>query len=362
MHRFILRAAGLAACSVLAADTPPPGGGVPVAPILPAPALGWDGALTLATASARAVAAPETGRLVLFALTGEDNVLFVNETWAGYSAGDPRAGRIWIPFGGGALWPVPTAGWAALQAEGLRPSRVLDGGRWTGRAWASADGSPVCVLERSFPPPLNLEAQRTFVLDPAAARLRISDQLKRGEAPGIPAGPWSVLQVRRPTRIILPRGGRDRSAEDPAPGTARPMEDDMRLRRTTLPPGAVRAVDDAVVIRLQPDDELYLEPLAARPWIGLEIGRQVLVFMAGEGPGTVRFFADQGRPNAEIERVPEPADLPPGELLLQVNELRLGAVRTELTDGQLAAQARGLADDGGTEPAGFPARRPAGGE
>lgn len=362
MHRFILWAVGLAACSVLAADTPPPGGGVPVAPILPAPALGWAEALTLTTPSARAVAAPEAGRLVFFALTGEENSLYVDEVWAGYHAGDARAGRIWIPFGGGALWPVPTAGWAALQAEGLRPSRVLDGGRWTGRAWASADGAPVCVLERSFPPPLNLEAQRTFVLDPAAARLKISEQLKRGGTPGIPAGPWSVLQVRRPTRIVLPRGARDRSAEDPAPGTARPLENDVRLRRTTLPPSAVRAFDDAIVIRLRPDDELYLEPLAARPWIGLEIGRQVFVFMAGEGPGAIRFFADQGRPNAEIERVPDPADLPPGELLLQVNELRLGAVRPGLTDEQLALQARQLAGERESEPAGYPARRPTGAE
>jgi hypothetical protein len=351
MHRIILWAAGLAACSVLAADTPPPGGGVPVAPILPAPALGWAEALTLTTPSARVVAAPAAGRLVLFALTGEDNALFVDEAWAGFHAGDPRAGRIWIPFGGGALWPVPTAGWAALQAEGLRPSRVLDGGRWTGRAWVSAGGEPVCVLERTFPAPLNLDAQRTFILDPAAARLKISDRLKRNEAPGVPAGPWSVLQVRRPTRLILPR-----SAEIP-PGAERAL-----LRRSTLASDAVRALDDATVIRLRPDDELYLEPPAASAWMGLEIGRQLLVFIPGEGPGAMRFFADQGRPGAEIERVPAPADLPPGETVVQISELRLGTVRPELTDEQLALQARRLADDGAPEPPGFPVRRPPGTE
>jgi hypothetical protein len=203
------------------------------------------------------------------------------------------------------------------------------------------------VLERPFPAPLHLDAQRTFILDSSAARLKISDRLKRGETPGLPAAPWSVLHVRRPARLVLPR-----PAED-APGA-----ESVRLRRSTLAPDALRVLEAALVIQLRPEDELYLEPPATTPWIGLEIGRQLLVFIPGEGPGALRFFADQGRPGAEIERVPDPMELPPGAMVLQRSELRLGAVRPGLTDAQLALQARRLADDGDSDPHGYPVRRP----
>ncbi len=306
---------------------------VPVAPIAPEPALGWTNAITLNTASSRAVLIPDTGRLVSWAIAGETNVLYHAAQWAGRQPGDPAEGAVWINFGGWSLWPAPTSSWELLQSAGWRPSRVVDGGPWSGRGWVAADRALTALLDRDFPAPLHVAVRRTFRLDPDRAVLQVRESVTRVKDSDVPVAPWSVLQMARPSRIILPR----------EPDL--PIEQSIRVCDPHLSYDILHETDRALVFTCSEPSRMDVQSVSGRAWMAFEIGRQLLVVRGIEGTGRLRFYLDHGQPRAEIEYCPAAEPLKSGESMSQTVELRLAVARSGASAAVLARQARRLAGE-----------------
>lgn len=306
---------------------------VPVAPIAPAPALGWEAALALGTSPSRAVVIPDTGRVAEWSLAGEENVFYRAEQWSGRRPGDPSAGQNWINFGGWSLWPVPTSSWELLQSAGWRPSRVVDGAPWTGRGWVAADQAPTARLEREWAAPIHLSARRTVRLDPERAILQVEDRLTRVADCDVPVALWGLLQIVRPTRVIVPR--------DAQTGVEKAFES----RGGRMSYAALHPTEHALVFTLDSKSRMDVHATSDRSWLAFEIGRQLLVVRGPAGGPRLRLYLDSGQPRAEIECLPAAAKLGKGETLSHAIELRLGRVRPDASAAYIARQARRLAGE-----------------
>lgn len=332
---MIMRLAGFLALLLICALNvqAAPEADVPIAPIATKPAMGWPEAIALDTASSRAVLVPATGRLASWAIAGETNVFYHAEQWAGKQPGDPAAGAVWINFGGWSLWPAPTSAWELLQSAGWRPSRVVDGGPWSGRGWVAADRALTALLEREFPAPLHLAVRRTFRLDPDRAVLQVRESITRVRDSDVPVAPWSVLQIVRPSRIILPRE------------SDMPIDQALRVRDPRLSYDVLHETDHAWVFTCSGQSRMDLQPVSGRAWMAFEIGRQLLVVRGVDGTARLRFYLDQGQPRAEIEYCPAAEPLKAGESMSHTLELRLAVTRSGASAAYLARQARRLAGD-----------------
>ncbi len=306
---------------------------VPVAPITPAPALGWEDALTLDTPPSRVTVIPATGRVAAWSLAGEDNIFHRAEQWAGRQPGDPAAGPTWINFGGWSLWPVPTSSWELLQSAGWRPSRVVDGAPWTGRGWVAADRAPTARIEREWAAPIHLTARRTVRLDPERAILQVEDRMSRVADCPVPVSLWGLLQIVRPTRFIMPL--------DPTADANQAFES----RGGRMSYAALHPTEQALVFTLDSQSRMDLQALSERHWMAFEIGRQLLLIRGPTGGARLRFYLDPGQPRAEVECLPAASPLPKGDTLTHTIELRLGRVRPDASAAYIARQARRLAGE-----------------
>ncbi len=340
--------AGLLAAACAACASPGPDD-VPVAPIDPVVFEGWSGAFLLRNRVAEAVVVPAIGRIAAFVPLGGSNVLHLSAALLG-RAPDARAGRRrWANYGGDWLWPLAQARWAELPPGGPSPTALLAGRGWEGRAWIAGDGAQVCLLSRTYGPPLNVRATRLVRLGGITATLDVRQRIEAVGPASLPVAAWSISQVDRPRRIVLPR-----AADSAWPAGFTP------LSFKPPPAYAVRAVGDAVVFRPGLGGDHRVGTDSARGWIAVEQDGWLVIARMRPVPGpgerappgvTVAAYGSGSDPYAEIELVGAERRLARGEVL--ENEVRIAChpLPRTLDDDALVARVELLLGETGGEAA-----------
>ncbi len=176
---------------------------VPVAPIPATMYKGWSNAYHLSNNELKVVVVPEIGRIAHLGWADEPNLLRLNELLWG-ETGKTVETDDWINFGGDWIWPVAQPHWPLFQDGNWPPSRLLDGRKWSGRAWRTEDGTQHSLMTEDFDPPISVRVHRTLRLPQEGARLTVRQRLERLEPSDIPVTLWQLSQIADADYMFIP--------------------------------------------------------------------------------------------------------------------------------------------------------------
>jgi hypothetical protein len=314
----------------------------PVAPIRPAPALGWDKAYTLSNGVATAVIVPAIGRLVAFSSGDVPSLFRIDEWYRGKLPSNPGE---FFNAGGDWIWPVAQSRWPSFSDNGSDwpPPPVMADGPWDCSAWEDADGARCAMLTRKYGAPLNIIVSRLFRLEAASSELVVRQRIERTEPSDIPVVLWNVSQIAKPDAVALPVASDSR------------FKDGLCTLTANGPaPGSLSNCGDVCIYTVTPGGEVKLGGDSPRAWLAAARGDSAIFECAAAGnmPGTppdggcvIEMYSNEGLGYTEIETLGPEVALQPGTILENTLRMRLAKLPADAAPCALADTGRALAGE-----------------
>ncbi|HSU69042.1 MAG TPA: DUF4380 domain-containing protein [Tepidisphaeraceae bacterium] len=192
----------------------------------------WHDAYRLKNDSCEMVIVPQVGRVMFFARTGGQNVLYNNEDLSGQTV--PGDDHQWHNFGGDKVWPTQQDWWDRYtdRKGGWPPPYFSDA------APQSAEPIPHGVRMTSpLSPEFGTRTIREFVMDPKLPMIHVRQWFKKEGGKPVVMTLWTVTQVRQPEYAMAPLG--------------EPIDGKPFKNLADTPPNA-KGVGQAVLIRNDP--------------------------------------------------------------------------------------------------------------
>jgi len=328
---------GLLATALLALGVNPVRGDVPhekdipIAPIQPSEFQGWTNALQLRNPLMTWVVVPEVGR-IMHVGPATNNMLRVNEAWAGKTADPETTVTEWPNYGGDWIWPVAQPHWPSFNKRIWPPHPVLDGPPWTALAWRSADGAQHARMVRQFEEPFYIRVTRTMRMDPTQAVVTVRQRIEQMRESNIPFSLWHISQVFKADYAILPVEAT--SSFDP-PGL-------VTLMNEYPGSGQISECGDVVVYDVRMGGDHKVGSDSRRGWIAAVKGPWILLVQMvneeiegdvyPEGGCVLQLFSSEGMGYTEIETMSPERLLMIGETIDNTLTYSLHARPADLTD------------------------------
>jgi len=171
---------------------------------------GWPGSVEIANAEARLVVVPAIGRIMHYALTEGDNVLWQDADQHGrvLPGGEPIAedGQyVWTNFGGDKVWTNQQDQFRKINGHSWPPDHWFDGGAHS--VQVLPDGVRLTSQVSEY---CGARVVRTVRLAPQGSRVTIHQELEKvrpaakAELEPLEFTLWNVTQIRRPEQVLLP--------------------------------------------------------------------------------------------------------------------------------------------------------------
>ena len=161
----------------------------------------WKDAWKLGNGQCEMVIVPQIGRVMCFALSGGNNVLWNNPDLAGRTV--PMDDNTWHNFGGDKVWPTQQDWWIKYtDRKGWPPPYSFDGVAQT--AGAIDHGVRMTSPQSQE---FGTRTVREFVMDPKRPLVHVRQWFAKKDGKPVTMSLWTVTQVRKPDYAMLPIGG-----------------------------------------------------------------------------------------------------------------------------------------------------------
>lgn len=158
---------------------------------------GWADSIVLHNGAAEVVVVPAIGRVMKFALAGEENPFWEKEALFG-KAPDSKSND-WGNFGGDKTWPAPQADWPKLTPRGWPPPVAFDSMPVT----AQLRDTQVALIS-PVDPHLGIRTYRMITLDPVEPVMRITTRYEKVTGDPMSVSVWIITQLDDPVGVYVP--------------------------------------------------------------------------------------------------------------------------------------------------------------